>query len=29
MSNVEGNPNDEGTKIGDIVAVVLSFELCH
>jgi hypothetical protein len=29
MSNVEGNPNDEGTKRGDVVAVVLSFELRH
>jgi hypothetical protein len=29
MSNVEGNPNDEGTKTGEVVAVVLSFELRH
>jgi hypothetical protein len=29
MFNVEGNPNDEGTKRGEVVAVVLSFELRH
>ena len=29
MSNIEGNPNDEGTKRREVVAVVLSFELRH